>query len=288
MNKIIGLCGRMRSGKSELSKICEQYGYKKLSFAIPLKRLCAELLDLSMEGLNEAKNNKTEISFTFNEDVCEFLSIETNIPKNIVEKVCLNKKVEQVRDLLQFIGTDLIRGYNANWHVERIKEMIEPEDKYVFDDVRFPNEKKLIEDLGGDCWFIIRPSLENVSNHISETSLKWKDCWNKIIINNGSLFYLQFKWHIFVYNYDMSMQKRNEIYEKICTQGLNKETQDELSLNNYLFLNKILFDKDVKQYSEKVKSFSLIENGKYLITFQSGKTETISNPLDIENLKMNL
>lgn len=285
MNKIIGFCGRMRSGKGELANICEKYGYKKMSFAIPLKRLCAELLDLSMEGLNEAKNNKTEIAFTFDEDACEFLAVETEIPIDAVKTVCLNKKIDQVRELLQFIGTDLIRGYNANWHVERIREMIEPEQKYVFDDVRFPNEKNLLEELGGDCWFVIRPTLDNVSNHESETALKFKDCWDKIIINDSTLFKLQFKWDIFMSNYDASIAKRNELYNTICTKGLNKETEDELSLNDYLFLNRVMFKEHFTPI-ETPESYSLTDDGKYRITFQDDWVIETKNPFTIEALKM--
>jgi hypothetical protein len=64
--------------------------------------------------------------------------------------------------MLQFIGTDYIRKYNKDWHVNKIREMIDENTNYVIDDVRFPNEKKLIEDLGGDCWFVTRTTLENV------------------------------------------------------------------------------------------------------------------------------
>ena len=45
---------------------------------------------------------------------------------------------------------------------------------------RFPNEVKMINELGGDCWFIVRPKMDNVSNHESETALKWQD-FDKII-----------------------------------------------------------------------------------------------------------
>ena len=77
---IIGFCGRCRSGKTELAKICENYGYTKLYFALPLKQLCADILDVTMDELNKAKNENIPIQITIGNDVCSILSEETEIP----------------------------------------------------------------------------------------------------------------------------------------------------------------------------------------------------------------
>ena len=84
---IIGFCGRMRSGKTELAKICERYGYQKLYFALPLKQLCASLIDVSVEELNRLKNDNVEISLQLGNDICTILSKETEIPLEEVEMV---------------------------------------------------------------------------------------------------------------------------------------------------------------------------------------------------------
>ena len=62
---VIAFCGRMRSGKTELAMICERYGYERIYFALPLKQLCADILDVSIDGLNEAKNKNTDVSIIF-------------------------------------------------------------------------------------------------------------------------------------------------------------------------------------------------------------------------------
>ena len=54
---IISLSGRLRSGKGEMASICEKNGFKRLYFAIPLKQLCAKLLNISIDELNNLKNN---------------------------------------------------------------------------------------------------------------------------------------------------------------------------------------------------------------------------------------
>ena len=69
---------------------------------------------------------------------------------------------------------------------------------YVIDDVRFPNEKALIEELNGDCWRVIRPRIDNVTNHESEVALNWTDFGNNIIINDGSLDDLKEKLSTFI------------------------------------------------------------------------------------------
>ena len=76
---------------------------------------------------------------------------ETQIPYDFIEEKLLGKRLNTVRDMLQYIGTNVIREYNPNWHVDKLREMIKPNTNYVFEDTRFPNEKKMLEELGADC-----------------------------------------------------------------------------------------------------------------------------------------
>lgn len=283
---IIGLVGRCRSGKSELAKVCEKYGYKKLYFALPLKQLCANILNISVEELNNLKNEGKEIDTILNEELCEKLSQETNIPLENVRKSCLGKKITTVREMLQFIGTDLIRTYNKDWHVNKIRAMINPLFNYVIDDVRFPNEKRMVEELGGDCWFVIRPSLDNVSNHESETSLTFNDCWNRIIINNNTLQCLLFKWSLFVENYEKSMEIREKEFNRILEtcDGTNLE---EMSIPDMLLISRQLFEYIPIEFDKsKIMEIKMLESGAVQITYKDNSYELIYNPLNIEELKM--
>lgn len=285
MGKIISFSGRMKSGKSELAKICEEYGYEKLYFALPLKQLCADILDISIEGLNKAKTEKTNIDLKIDEDICEILSNETEIPLDIVRETCNGVLITTVRHMLQFIGTDLIRKYNTDWHVNRIRAMIDENKDYVFDDVRFPNEKKMIEDLGGDCWFITRKTLDDISNHESETSLTWKDCWNKVIINDTTLSNLQFKWETFVSNYVQSCAIRDREFNRILEDG-TKDKITPLSIYDMMLLHKALFTYVPKTYvKENIKDVKLNDDKTVFITYQDDSMEIVENPLNIEDLK---
>ena len=283
---IIGLAGRMRSGKTELAKICEQFGYQRLYFALPLKQLCADLLDISVEALNQAKNEGINISLYLGDELCEILSDETEIPLEQVKKVCYGKTMGTVREMLQFIGTDLIRKYNTNWHVNRIRAMINDEFNYVIDDVRFPNEKALIEELGGDCWFVTRTTLDNISNHESETSITWNDCWNKIIINDSTLPILHFKWETFMDNYIQSCAIRDKEFNRILEDGTENQITP-LSVYDMMLLSKHFFTythKDIDK--DKVSKISMNEDKTVFITYKDGSMELIDNPLSIEDIKV--
>ena len=283
---IIGIAGRCRSGKTELAKICQKNGYEKLYFALPLKQLCADILDISIDELNRAKNENIPIEITIGKDICEILSEETNIPIETTTEICDGKYLHTVRDMLQFIGTDYIRKYNSDWHVNRIREMIKDNVNYVIDDVRFPNEKRMIEELGGDCWFVTRTTLDNVSNHESETSITWKDCMNKVIVNNSTLNELLFKWEIFMDNYTRSCAIRDEEFNKILENGLN-ENIASLSVLSVLMLSPSLFDycpKDIEKNS--VDSITMNEDKSVFIKYIDGSVEMVDHPLIIEDLKI--
>lgn len=282
---IIGFAGRLKSGKSELAKICEKNGYQKLYFALPLKQLCAEILDISVKELNKAKNENIPIELTMEDDICLILSEETNIPLDITKDICNGKYLHTVRDMLQFIGTDYIRQYNKDWHVNKIKAMISDDTNYVIDDVRFPNEKQMIEDLGGDVWFVTRTTLDNISNHASETSITWKQCWNRIIVNDSTLSNLQFKWEIFMDNYEKSLETREKEFNRILNNGLNANDISPLSILDVLMLSKSMFTYAPKEFSD-IKKATMNEDKSVFITHNDDTIEVVENPLNIEDLKM--
>lgn len=283
---VIGFCGRQRSGKSELAKICEEKGYTKLYFAMPLKQLCASILNVSVDELNDLKNNGTQINLTLNDDICKLLSERTDIDIDSVKDECLGKVIGNVRELLQFIGTDLIRKHNNDWHVNQIRSMMSEDVDYVIDDVRFQNEKKMIDEMGGDCWFITRTTFENVSNHTSETSISWKHCWNKIIINDNTLANLIFKWEIFMDNYKRSCQIREGEFNKILEGEVSKNDITPLSVFDMLFLSKAMFSYVPREYEKgEIDTLSMNEDKSVIIKYKDGTFEIVDNPLSIEELK---
>lgn len=284
MGKIIGFGGRIGSGKSELAKICQDAGYKKLYFALPLKQLVADLIQVKLEEINGLKN--VEKDYDFNQEDYLFLSKETGIPIETVEKEMSPIKFKTVRQLLQFIGTDLIRKYNTDWHVNRIRAMINEDDNYVIDDIRFPNELNLVRELGGDCWFIIRPTINNISNHESETSLTWKDFGNKLIINDSNLNLFKFRWETFFEKYDESIAKRDKYINSKSVAELYDLISEPLSVFDLLEMSIWLFKYKEREFDcNKIKNVTQDDEMAIDIEYKDGTHEYVKNPLNIENLK---
>lgn len=298
-HNIIAFSGRLGSGKTELSSICEQYGYKKLYFALPLKQLCADLLDISIDELNVLKRNNTPINITVGKDWVDIIHETTQIPYDNVNESIFGKVIHTVRELLQVVGTDVIRKYNFNWHVEQIQSMIDPNEKYVIDDVRFPNEKAMVEKLNGVCWYVIRPIISNVSNHESETSLDWRQ-FDNIIVNNKTLAYLKYHWELFMFGgHDASLEKRQKIYLQILGNDkivgnigdliVNMHHMDgktkTFTLKDALFINEDEFNYKPKFINNPNIKHIEEQNDSVLVTYNDESYEQVKNVFQIEDLK---
>lgn len=213
---VIGLSGRKRSGKSELSKICKNNGFKILSFAGELKDLICELLKCDRLFLEENKENSINIIIT-NEHV-NIISKRIEVDYDVLFPLLSDYRFEKIRDLLQYLGTNIIRKFKSEWHINEIRKKIKKDENYCFDDCRFKNEKKFIEEeLNGICWFIIKNNNFDISNHESEISLKWID-FDEILINKYTIDILRKKW----YNYINSL-KNDKIRDKIFGFNSKKE-----------------------------------------------------------------
>ena len=282
---IIAFSGRIGSGKSELAKICQNKGFEKLYFALPLKQLVANLIHVGIEDINPLKNVEKKYKFTKKDYI--YLANETNIPFETIRDEMKNVKLNTVRQLLQFIGTDLIRKYNPNWHVNKIKTMIDKNKNYVFDDVRFPNELKLIKELGGDCWFIIRPIINNVSNHISEISLTWKDFDDKVIINDGNLEKFIYKWTVFFENYDKALKIRDKYTTSNTFKKILYNIFEPLSAADMLEISTEFYSYKPRTFNkENIQNITQDNNNVVTITYKDNTKELVKNSINIEDMKL--
>ena len=134
---IIGISGFIGSGKGTVGTILtEQYGFRKDSFAASLKDACAVMFDWPRDMLE----GETEESRKWREQVDTWWSTKLNIP-DLTPRLAL-----------QLIGTDALRNNfsDAMWFTtleNRIRK--NPSHHVVISDVRFPNEIKFIQDMGG-------------------------------------------------------------------------------------------------------------------------------------------
>ena len=288
---IIAFAGRLHSGKSVLAQICTKYGYQRIYFALPLKEMIAHLINGTVDDVNLQKTSHYEKILSERE--LNYISDETKIPIEIVRKTLQNKVFHNTRDMMQIIGTDLIRKYNADWHVNKIRDMMDKGKNYVIDDTRFPNEVKMIQEENGLVFFVVRPNLEYISNHESETSLRWQ-MFDTIIINDSNIEELKLRWETFLTNGIVeSLTKR----AKLISQIANDEQEQQKFLNNYddltiyrmLFINKeeltyddMFSDPLIVNNIERLENYN---NSLYRVYFKNKDVKVINNPLMIEDLK---
>lgn len=191
--KIYAFAGRKRSGKSVLSNVIkEETKYSVIiTIANYLKYLCCDILGIDYDTLNERKDNGYTFNIIPDDKWFNIINKKTNLDIDIIKKEIGSITFTNIRQMLQIIGTDLIRKYEPNWHVNCMINDINSfndETVIIIDDVRFPNEKEAIENIGGEVFFIVRPNYFDVSNHISEISLEWQDFDDyHIIINDLTL-----------------------------------------------------------------------------------------------------
>jgi hypothetical protein len=181
---IIGFGGRMKSGKSTLSKELEKRGFIKIAFADYLKQTISKLYDIDIEKLQtkEGKEEILSVPLKWNNDIAKKLFDLTKI--NNYKYDIENKKFTTRRECLQYIGTDILRKYDNEFHIKKTLEGLDLNNKnYVCEDFRYKNELNALKQYGAICYYIIRPNNFDISNHISEVSLSWKD-FDNIIINN--------------------------------------------------------------------------------------------------------
>lgn len=295
MKRIIAFAGRKESGKTELCKFLVQNGYKRIYFAQPLKELCSIIFNMTIDELNKLKYSDKEIQFP-NEKI-ELFSEMTEIPLDYSYKMLYNKVFKDAREIFQYIGTDVIRKYDYDWHAKRTRDLIlrEQSDLICIDDLRFPNEKQILDEMNADIWFITRPKLDNVSNHASETSLKWQD-FKYVMENNSTLEELLDKWAIYVENYDEMSAIRNNMYKMVNSyiesspKGVIPQINDEIlkSLTDIFYpISKIEYNSSLTDIDKISKLIPCISDDKqyFHVIYKDGRELDITNILMIEDLK---
>lgn len=144
--KLIGLTGQPRSGKDTFAKhLVENHGYKHRAFATPLKAAAAILLGREvweMNGENDFDRESILPEWGFS-----------------------------TREFLQKFGTECLRNQiREDFWIQAMLNSLRMTDKVVITDVRFPNEAKLVRDMGGKLIEIWRPGAVG-NNHISNQHL---------------------------------------------------------------------------------------------------------------------
>lgn len=161
---ILGLVGYKGSGKDTVGEyLCKKYGFIRLAFAAPVKKIVAAAFGCDIDDLNDPI---------------------------LKEKIDENWGYTR-RELMQKIGTDLFRealpkilpNVTENIWVNRLiiqmkklyKQDPKKYNKFVITDVRYPNEKEGIKPLGAKILRVNRDKDIYDGKHMSHSSEQYVD-----------------------------------------------------------------------------------------------------------------
>lgn len=196
MIKIIAFCGAPGAGKDTAADyLVENHDFAHVKFARELREICAHSFGLPLHYLADPafKDKKFEHPIVIDEEDYERFTNRLN--HNFVSSgnykdlrnVMIGKELETPRELLQYIGTDVIRqGIDASYFVSYVEDKIRYWESrgsnVVISDLRFPNELKAIKKHECKAYRILRDVGEN--GHAAENQELDVD---GEVCNNGSV-----------------------------------------------------------------------------------------------------
>ena len=198
---ILGLSGKALSGKDTVADyLIERHNFPyKTGFAYNLKISCMRLFGLTEDQVFSQEGKSSVFSvplITTYDDIYNILgwmrkTHDISIHDKDYNKL-IGKKLYSPRDILQFVGTEVMRFYASDYHMEVIFRSVKNTDSVIITDVRFPNESQAVLDNGGKIVRILRPdSLRSKhgiildSSHESEVALDSWTKWSYVIDNYG-------------------------------------------------------------------------------------------------------
>ena len=191
---IIGISGRMGSGKDTVAKMIQEIdakyrGEEKSIWEIKKYASALKKIASILTGVPETMFEIPEFK-------------EKNMPENWRNT---NGYLMTYREFLQRLGTEAVRNnIHHNAWVNALMSSCTYKDNWIITDVRFQNEMDAIKKKNGIIIRVIRPDQEHKSYHISENALDSEN-FDFVIENEGGLTELrnkveQFMWKMNLIN----------------------------------------------------------------------------------------
>ncbi len=162
--QVVALTGAAGSGKSTVADyLIQHYGYQRVKFADPLKKMlrCLGLGEMHIEG-------------ALKESPIEWL--DNRSPRYLMQTLGTEWGRHMVsRD----IWVSIWRNTVDSW----INDV--PDGKVVVDDCRFANEAEAVRELGGRIVALHRPGAGLQVTHSSESGITGRDL--RVVVNDGDI-----------------------------------------------------------------------------------------------------
>ncbi len=176
--RILGISGFARSGKDTAADfLVAEFGYVKVSWADKLREACAALDPIVGWTLVGGPVRYSEMVATLGYEGAK------SDPQFGLE----------FRRTLIRLGTEVGRNvFGQDFWVHLLMGSLDPGQRYVIPDTRFPNEASAIKAARGQVIRIERPGVGAVADHPSETALAdW--AYDAVIVNDSSLDLLRLR-----------------------------------------------------------------------------------------------
>lgn len=240
MKNNIALCGWKQSGKSRAAALFKKEGYTVKKFAAPLKRIVSKSFEFEIEDIEDKEQqvcmefNVRDKAISIVENILmEFGMSEFGAETRLYEESCQKSPIQaaggkcaggmfkdvadmlfdlqkkaltepvKVRHILQQLGTDVMRKWDEDIHVNLFDANLDDKEfPFVVDDARFPNELDYVHKKGANSYWLHRPNLVSSDTHASECSIGQSDCSGTVVSREGEkldqavLYYLERgNWH---------------------------------------------------------------------------------------------
>ena len=172
---LIALSGKKGSGKSTCGKyLVEQYGFKELSFAWPLKEIIRLCFGFTENQINGSEKEAVDSEWGFSYRWVATMLGET-LFRQIFGAILVEKGVLESEQVNDFWILCLQKKFKA------LKEEGPP--GVVITDLRYKNEWEWVKEQMGLVVRVERPGLISTSLHISEIDLDDPILWDRVIVN---------------------------------------------------------------------------------------------------------
>jgi hypothetical protein len=201
MLRLLAFDGLAGTGKDAIADgLVRSHGFVKLPFAKVMKEIFSRVFNIpvyyfDVRALKDSTLSDSIVLTTGH--ICqlaeEFIArgIEVNETQIAAASVCVGKRLFSPREIMQFVGTDVVRVHMDNlmwiklWDMEQRKY-----DRVIAPDARFPDEREFVRKLHGKVLLVKREGV-TAQGHVSENS-KWsEDMYDAVITNDVSLQRIQ-------------------------------------------------------------------------------------------------
>ena len=203
---IVAFSGRKFAGKDSTAEgLIRFHNFRRIGLADRLKDICSHVFEIPRADMDDPSKKELpfHIPISINPDhikhLLELLQYDEflfNFETKCID-ICKNfigKNLTSIRDMLQTVGTDILRTYIQDdiW-LEYVRSSIEQTDgDVVITDARFKNERDYLKSIGAVLILVKRDSLgESTESHISENQLGTDSDYDVIVYNKDTLTALQ-------------------------------------------------------------------------------------------------